>query len=86
MEPIIYKKYNNRKVYSSEKKSYTGHEDIYSKLVSGTKFKVVEAGSGNDITLASAISSIYLKSKELSNEDLKNVVNKLFNLLGGTNE
>ena len=49
-EPIIIKKYANRRLYNTETSSYITLEHLAAMTREGREFKVVDAKSGDDIT------------------------------------
>ncbi len=52
MEPIIIKKYANRRLYNTETSSYITLEDLGILIRDGREFEVVDAKSGKDLTRA----------------------------------
>jgi polyhydroxyalkanoate synthesis repressor PhaR len=49
-EPVIVKKYANRRLYNTRSSSYITLEDLARMTREGTDFKVLDAKTGNDIT------------------------------------
>lgn len=49
-EPVIIKKYANRRLYNTQSSSYITLDDLAQMTREGTDFKVVDAKTGNDIT------------------------------------
>ncbi len=51
-EPIVIKKYANRRLYNTQSSSYITLDDLARMVRTGVDFKVLDAKSGNDITHA----------------------------------
>ena len=49
-EPIVIKKYANRRLYNTQSSSYITLEDLAQMTRQGLEFNVVDAKSGEDIT------------------------------------
>ena len=49
-EPVIIKKYANRRLYDTESSSYITLEHLSAMTRAGREFKVVDAKTGDDIT------------------------------------
>jgi polyhydroxyalkanoate synthesis repressor PhaR len=49
-EPVIIKKYSNRRLYDTEISSYVTLEDLFQMLRQGADFVVYDAKSGDDLT------------------------------------
>lgn len=64
-----FRKYKNRKIYSTETKGYVKLEDILSLVKDGQSVQVVSHGSGKDIT-SEVVREAILRSSELSTETL----------------
>ena len=64
-----FKKYKNRKIYSTETKGYVKLEDILSLVKAGQSVQVVSHGSGVDVT-NEVVREAILRSSELSTETL----------------
>lgn len=61
-EPVIIKKYGNRRLYDTEHSSYITMEELADKIRAGTDVAVVEAKSGQDITQAT-LTQIIIESR-----------------------
>ncbi|GAB4149605.1 MAG: polyhydroxyalkanoate synthesis repressor PhaR [Sphingomonadales bacterium] len=61
-QPVIIKKYANRRLYNTETSSYVTLEHLAEMIQSGRDFKVVDAKSGEDIT-RSVLTQIILEQE-----------------------
>lgn len=76
MEPILVKKYENRRLYSSTEKRYVTLTEIASWVVAGKKVQVIDVTNENDIT-AEVLTQILLengRAKHLPVELLENMI------------
>ena len=67
-EPIIIKKYANRRLYNTQSSSYITLDDLARMVRKGTDFKVLDAKTGNDIT--HSILTQIIMEEEASGEHL----------------
>lgn len=68
-----FKKYANRKLYSSERKSYVTIKDILSHVKQGERVQVISHVDGRDVT-DQVIREAIMRSSELSTEKLVEMV------------
>jgi len=50
MEPVLIKRYDNRRLYNTVTASYVTLDDLESMVLSGERFVVRDARTGEDIT------------------------------------
>jgi len=68
-----FKKYSNRKLYSSDKKGYVRLEDILNLVKQGETIQVLSHGDGKDVT-TEVVREAILRSSEIPTETLVNMV------------
>ncbi|NNU79639.1 polyhydroxyalkanoate synthesis repressor PhaR [Halovulum dunhuangense] len=83
-EPIVIKKYANRRLYNTEKSAYVTLEDLALMVREGTDFVVRDAKSGEDITRAVLTQIIFEEEAKGQTMLPANFLRQLIRLYGDT--
>lgn len=82
-EPIVYRRYQNRKLYDPSTSKYVTLIDIYETMKSGQKFKVLNASTNEDITITVLLHALLEKGRRQEGSEVVNLLNELTTYLKG---
>jgi polyhydroxyalkanoate synthesis repressor PhaR len=80
---IVYKRYQNRKLYDSNNSRYATLIDIYETMKSGRKLQVVNASTNEDITITILLHALLEKGRGQPSVEVVNLLNELTTYLKG---
>src|SRR6056297_2788191 len=83
-EPVVIKKYANRRLYNTQKSAYVTLEDLAQMVREGTDFVVRDAKSGEDITRAVLTQIIFEEEAKGHTMLPANFLRQLIRLYGDT--
>lgn len=80
---LVYKRYQNRKLYDTEKSRYVTLMDIYTSMEEGRAIQVVNASTSEDITTNILLAALVEKSRGQTRSDVAIMLDKMTSYLKG---